>query len=126
MALSALDFPFCFLAVRMLGTDRIAGWEQSVVHTFWTVLSMPFPGGEEQIRGVFRRAQNTMKETLEAAGMRRPQQTQEQGAHGDVVSKPAGQPPDAAVIEEKWSWGVDEAEAAHRDHACEYEAFHDS
>ncbi|KAF2461265.1 hypothetical protein BDY21DRAFT_259570, partial [Lineolata rhizophorae] len=31
LVLSALDFPFCFLAVRMLGSDRIARWEQAVV-----------------------------------------------------------------------------------------------
>jgi len=31
MGLSALDFPFCFLAVRLLGTDRIGHWEHVVV-----------------------------------------------------------------------------------------------
>ncbi|KAB8611444.1 hypothetical protein FH972_025949 [Carpinus fangiana] len=31
MALSALDFPFCFLAVRVLGTERIGRWEHFVV-----------------------------------------------------------------------------------------------
>ena len=30
-ALSALDFPFCFLAVRSIGTERIAAVEHSVV-----------------------------------------------------------------------------------------------
>src|SRR5271156_6171836 len=30
LALSALDFPFCFLAVRTLGTDRIGHWEHAV------------------------------------------------------------------------------------------------
>ncbi|RMZ76756.1 hypothetical protein DV737_g4669, partial [Chaetothyriales sp. CBS 132003] len=29
--LSALDFPFCFLAVRTLGTDRIGHWEHVIV-----------------------------------------------------------------------------------------------
>ena len=33
-ALSALDFPFCFLAVRALGTDRIGHYEHVVVQTF--------------------------------------------------------------------------------------------
>lgn len=31
LALSALDFPFCFLAVRTLGTDRIGHWEHVIV-----------------------------------------------------------------------------------------------
>jgi len=31
LALSALDFPFCFLAVRLLGTERIGRWEHNVV-----------------------------------------------------------------------------------------------
>ena len=29
--LSALDFPFCFVAVRTLGTDRIGHWEHVVL-----------------------------------------------------------------------------------------------
>lgn len=33
-ALSALDFPFCFLAVRALGTERIGHYEHVVVDTF--------------------------------------------------------------------------------------------
>ena len=36
--LSALDFPFCFLAVRWLGTDRIAYAEHLVAEAFWGVL----------------------------------------------------------------------------------------
>ncbi|TID15659.1 Switch 2 [Venturia nashicola] len=43
LALSALDFPFCFLAVRMLGTDRIGRWEHNVVEAFWKVVRIPFP-----------------------------------------------------------------------------------
>lgn len=31
LALSALDFPFCFLLVRYLGTDRIGEWEHVIV-----------------------------------------------------------------------------------------------
>lgn len=31
LALSALDFPFCFLAVRYFGTERIAAVEEQVV-----------------------------------------------------------------------------------------------
>jgi len=42
-ALSALDFPFCFLAVRLLGTDRIGRWEHAVLEVFWSIMSVPFP-----------------------------------------------------------------------------------
>lgn len=31
LALTALDFPFCYLLVRYLGTDRIGEWEHIVV-----------------------------------------------------------------------------------------------
>jgi hypothetical protein len=53
LALSALDFPFCFLAVRMLGTDRIGRWEHNVVEAFWKVVRIPFPdlGKREQDAG---------------------------------------------------------------------------
>ncbi|KAF2431925.1 hypothetical protein EJ08DRAFT_659606 [Tothia fuscella] len=42
-ALSALDFPFCFMAVRLLGTDRIGRWEHAVIGAFWNVVRIPFP-----------------------------------------------------------------------------------
>ncbi|KAI9727088.1 MAG: hypothetical protein M1828_007289 [Chrysothrix sp. TS-e1954] len=47
MALSALDFPFCFLAVRMLGTERIGRLEHTVVNAFWTAVRYPFHNAEE-------------------------------------------------------------------------------
>jgi hypothetical protein len=34
MALTVLDFPFCFLAVRSLGTERIGHYEHVVVQSF--------------------------------------------------------------------------------------------
>jgi len=43
LTFSALDFPFCFLAVRMLGTDRIGRWEHAVIEAFWNVVHIPFP-----------------------------------------------------------------------------------
>ena len=47
MALSVLDFPFCFLAVRMLGTERIGKLEHTIVNTFWSVVRYPTGGVEE-------------------------------------------------------------------------------
>jgi len=43
LGLSALDFPFCFLAVRLLGTERIGRWEHAIVASFWSIVSIPFP-----------------------------------------------------------------------------------
>ena len=38
-----LDFPFCFLAVRLLGTDRIGRYEDAIKHAFWSVVQLAFP-----------------------------------------------------------------------------------
>jgi hypothetical protein len=42
-ALSVLDFPFCFLAVRLLGTDRIGRYEAVLKNGFWSVVRIAFP-----------------------------------------------------------------------------------
>jgi hypothetical protein len=42
-ALSLLDFPFCFLAVRLLGTDRIGHYEDVLKDTFWSLVRTVFP-----------------------------------------------------------------------------------
>ncbi|KAF2153011.1 hypothetical protein K461DRAFT_224395 [Myriangium duriaei CBS 260.36] len=46
-ALSALDFPFCFLAVRIVGTDRIGYAEGVVVGWFWAAVGKVAPGWVE-------------------------------------------------------------------------------
>lgn len=38
LLLTALDFPFCFLAVRWLGTDRIGHWEHVIIERFWSII----------------------------------------------------------------------------------------
>ena len=38
LLLSALDFPFCFLAVRWLGTDRIGHWEHVIIEWIWSIV----------------------------------------------------------------------------------------
>ncbi|MCJ1243522.1 hypothetical protein MMC30_000719 [Trapelia coarctata] len=38
-ALSTLDFPFCFTAVRWLGTERIGAWEHQIVE--WVKRAVP-------------------------------------------------------------------------------------
>jgi N-terminal acetyltransferase 2 len=43
IGLTILDFPLCFLAVRLLGTERIGHWEHVIINAFWTVVRIPFP-----------------------------------------------------------------------------------
>lgn len=47
LLLTAIDFPFCFLAVRWLGTERIGHLEHVVVSWFWKVVPYPFPSQQE-------------------------------------------------------------------------------
>ncbi|KAL8905590.1 MAG: hypothetical protein Q9207_002540 [Kuettlingeria erythrocarpa] len=43
LLLSALDFPFCFLAVRWIGTETIGRWESIIVEQFRQVFNLlPF------------------------------------------------------------------------------------
>ena len=43
LGLSALDLPFCFLAVRLVGTERIAEVEHAVAHAFWSTIGIINP-----------------------------------------------------------------------------------
>lgn len=52
LALSALDFPFCFLAVRTLGTDRIGRWEHAIVDTVKGWVKAPFSTAEGVKEGI--------------------------------------------------------------------------
>jgi hypothetical protein len=41
--LSLIDFPFCFLAVRLLGTDRIGHYEDVLKSALWSIVRLVFP-----------------------------------------------------------------------------------
>lgn len=43
LGLSLLDFPVCFLAVRLLGTERIGQYEEVVKSAFWSVIRLALP-----------------------------------------------------------------------------------
>ena len=43
LALTALDFPFCFAAVRLLGVERIGHYERVILDSFKGL----FPGGSK-------------------------------------------------------------------------------
>lgn len=47
LLLTALDLPFCFLAVRWLGTERIGHWEHAILAWFWKIVPYPLPTAEE-------------------------------------------------------------------------------
>lgn len=38
-----LDFPFCFLAVRVVGTERIGEAEHAIVDGFWSLVGQVMP-----------------------------------------------------------------------------------
>jgi len=46
LLLSALDFPFCFLLVKVVGTERIAWAEHIVVSYFKSLVGIPIVGEE--------------------------------------------------------------------------------
>jgi len=41
--LSVADFPLCYLAVKLLGTERIGRYEHAVIEALWSVVHIPFP-----------------------------------------------------------------------------------
>jgi len=48
LALTALDFPFCFIAVRLLGTDRIGHYEHVVIDAVKGAVKWPLGTGAEE------------------------------------------------------------------------------
>jgi N-terminal acetyltransferase 2 len=67
LLLSALDFPFCFLAVRLVGTDRIGHWEHVVVSTIKEWLIWPITGTpvEDDVEHVVDAGEKMMKAPLQ-------------------------------------------------------------
>lgn len=53
--LSALDFPFCYLLVRTLGTDRIGDWEHAIVSRTAPIIPQPVKDGWYSIKAWFRK-----------------------------------------------------------------------
>lgn len=48
LGLSVLDFPFCFLAVRWFGTERIAEIEHAIIDGFWGIVEKAVPSLKER------------------------------------------------------------------------------
>lgn len=50
LLLSALDFPFCFLAVRYIGTDVIGHWEHVILGYIKAAVKWPLPrSGQDEV-----------------------------------------------------------------------------
>jgi hypothetical protein len=65
LALTALDFPFCFLAVKLLGTDRIGHWEHVVLSYVKELIKWPLgQGGQDVVDGAAKEVKRVGKETL--------------------------------------------------------------
>lgn len=62
MLLTALDFPFCFLAVRLIGTDRIGHWEHVILSYIKGAVKWPLP---KEAQDEVDEAGAVMKEKLE-------------------------------------------------------------
>lgn len=68
LALTALDLPFCFLAVRSLGTDRIGHWEHVIVSYIKDTVAWPLFGNKdatEAVEEASERVEELVKKPLE-------------------------------------------------------------
>ena len=99
LLLSALDFPFCFLAVRWLGTERIGRWEHAILEWFWRVV--PFQ---------LQNTEDAPKPELEIVGKNLEQYSVVESTNGEV-----GVP--------GYDHGVAEAEKRNRSEDASEEAF---
>ncbi|KLJ12645.1 hypothetical protein EMPG_12318 [Blastomyces silverae] len=53
LTLSALDFPFCFIAVRLLGVERIGHYEHVAVEWFKSIFGSVLPSlGKQEVAGL--------------------------------------------------------------------------
>jgi len=84
-ALSALDFPFCYLLVRTLGTDRIGEWEEVVVSNVKKVIP-------ESVKTAYHDWRTSMKKA------------EQDMTGGETINDGV----------EMAGWGVEEAEAANK------------
>lgn len=66
LALTALDLPFCYLAVSYLGTERIGRWEHAIMSYVKGVVKwpMPEPGKEAVDEGLEYVKQKVPLETV--------------------------------------------------------------
>lgn len=96
--LSLLDFPFCFLAVRLLGTERIGHWEHVIVGYAWRIATLDGRVGTSAKADPHDEA---------AVG------TEIENGSGMVaISQEGGKILEQANQGQGYGWGVEEAETA--------------
>ena len=104
LALSALDFPFCFAAVRYLGTDRIGHYEHVVVE--WIKSMVP-----ESIAETWREMRMKIKTSAEDERERGAVSVGGVTGGGDIGVESYGVPIEGAVgVVAGYDHGVKEAE----------------
>ncbi|KAL1900968.1 DUF1279 superfamily [Sporothrix stenoceras] len=114
--LSLLDFPFCFLLVRTLGTDRIAAAEEYVVDHVKTVIP-------ESVKERWRKYRAALKEAKKESGVAGVKgaiveaATSKDGADGPVNADGAAAGEQAAQEGVQDGWGVKEAERRNKHEA---------
>lgn len=103
--LSALDFPFCFLAVRVIGTERIGHWEHVIVGLVWRTFTLNGRvgmRGDSPDAGYINANAQSDKSAKDAEAEEAPKEvTVERGNRlGDTME------------DRRWTWGVEEADEA--------------
>jgi N-terminal acetyltransferase 2 len=70
LALTALDLPFCFLAVRMIGPDKVGHWEHVIVSYIKELIKWPASdqAGEEVKEGAIHGVEKVAKPVEEVTG----------------------------------------------------------
>ena len=71
LGLSALDFPFCFMAVRLVGPDRIGEVEHAIVDYFWHAVAIFAPSMRPQEREVVEDVEAAKEEVAAEAKLKK-------------------------------------------------------
>lgn len=121
LTLSALDFPFCFLAVRLLGTDRIGHWEHVAMGYIKKWIAVVWPQGVSYVDGAEQGGKRILEE-----GVRKVESVVQAEGPGKRILEEGGQSTEAGSQEEYGviDHGYKEAEEANRkDNASKYSDF---
>ncbi|KIX92222.1 uncharacterized protein Z520_12103 [Fonsecaea multimorphosa CBS 102226] len=104
LALSALDFPFCFLAVRLIGTETIGHYEHVVVETVKGIVKWPIQGAAKvAVDGAVEEVseESGVKEVIEQRALRKEGRVLEEepatNDHGYKAAEKANQGEDASI-----------------------------
>lgn len=79
--LTVLDFPFCFMTVRLLGPERIGHYEHVVIEGAKNLLRIPFPS-------LWKESESNAQEEIEAAAREGSVQADATTAKGEACMKP--------------------------------------